>query len=217
MNKIISAKEAAVHIKDGMTVMLGGFLGFGTADDIVELMCENKVKDLTVICNDTSFPDRNIGKLVVNKQVKKVIASHIGTNPETGRQMNEKEIQVDLVPQGTLAERIRSGGTGLGGVLTPTGVGTIVEEGKQKIVLNGKEYLLEEALRADVAVIKGAKADKMGNIVYKRASKNFNPVMAMAADIVIAEVDEIVEVGELDPDMIDTPNIFIDYIVKGGK
>ncbi|MCT4633537.1 MAG: acetate CoA-transferase subunit alpha [Firmicutes bacterium] len=217
MNKIISAKEAAVHIKDGMTVMLGGFLGFGTADEIVDLMCENKVKDLTVICNDTSFPDKNIGKLVVNKQVKKVIASHIGTNPETGRQMNENEIQVDLVPQGTLAERIRSGGTGLGGVLTPTGVGTIVEEGKQKIVLNGKEYLLEEALRADVAVIKGAKADKMGNIVYKRASKNFNPVMAMAADIVIAEVDEIVEVGELDPDMIDTPNIFIDYIVEGGK
>jgi acetate CoA/acetoacetate CoA-transferase alpha subunit len=217
MNKIISAKEAAVHIKDGMTVMLGGFVGFGTADEIVDLMCENKVKDLTVICNDTSFPDKNIGKLVVNKQVKKVIASHIGTNPETGRQMNENEIQVDLVPQGTLAERIRSGGTGLGGVLTPTGVGTIVEEGKQKIVLNGKEYLLEEALRADVAVIKGAKADKMGNIVYKRASKNFNPVMAMAADIVIAEVDEIVEVGELDPDMIDTPNIFIDYIVEGGK
>lgn len=217
MNKIISAKEAAVHVKDGMTVMLGGFLGFGTADQMVDVLCENKVKDLTIISNDTSFPDKNIGKLIVNKQVKKVIASHIGTNSETGRQMNANELDVELVPQGTLAERIRSGGTGLGGVLTPTGIGTIVEEGKKKIELNGKEYLLEEALEADVAIIKGAKADKMGNVVYKRASKNFNPLMAMAAKVVIAEVDEIVEVGELDPDLIDTPNIFVDYIVKGGK
>lgn len=217
MNKIKSVEEAASYIKDGMTVMLGGFLGVGSPDAVIDKMIENDIKELTVIANDTSFPDKNIGKLVVGKRVRKVIASHIGTNPETGRQMNEKEMEVILVPQGTLAEQVRAGGTGLGGVLTPTGLGTIVEEGKQKVTVNGREYLVEESLKADVAVIKAHKADKKGNLVYDKATRNFNPLMAMAADLVIVEADEIVETGELDPDVVVTPNIFVDIIVKGEK
>lgn len=217
MKKLMNVEEAASHIKDGMTVMLGGFLGVGSPNVMIDKIIENGVKNLTVIANDTSFPDQNIGKLIVNKQVKKVIASHIGTNPETGRQMNEKEMEVVLVPQGTLAEQVRAGGAGLGGVLTPTGLGTVVEEGKQKVTVNGCEYLVEESLKADVAVIKALKADKMGNLVYDKAARNFNPLMAMAADIVIAEVDEIVEVGEIAPDMVMTPNIFVNIVVKGEK
>ncbi|MBN2898209.1 MAG: acetate CoA-transferase subunit alpha [Clostridia bacterium] len=217
MKKLMNIDEAAAHIKDGMTVMLGGFLGVGAPSTVIDKMIENGVKDLTVIANDTSFPDQNIGKLVVNKQVKKVIASHIGTNPETGRQMNENEMEVILVPQGTLAEQVRAGGAGLGGVLTPTGLGTVVEDGKQKVTINGKVYLVEEALKADVAVIKALKADKKGNLVYDKAARNFNPLMAMAADLVIAEVDEIVEVGEISPDMVMTPNIFVNIVVKGEK
>jgi acetate CoA/acetoacetate CoA-transferase alpha subunit len=217
MKKLMNIEEAASHIKDGMTVMLGGFLGVGSPNAIIDQMIENGVKDLTVIANDTSFPDQNIGKLIVNKQVKKVIASHIGTNPETGRQMNEKEMEVVLVPQGTLAEQVRAGGAGLGGVLTPTGLGTVVEEGKQKVTLNGCEYLVEESLKADVAVIKALKADTKGNLVYDKAARNFNPLMAMAADLVIAEVDEIVEVGQISPDMVMTPNIFVNIVVKGEK
>lgn len=217
MKKLMNIEEAASHIKDGMTVMLGGFLGVGSPNAMIDKIIENGVKELTVIANDTSFPDQNIGKLIVNKQVKKVIASHIGTNPETGRQMNEKEMEVVLVPQGTLAEQVRAGGAGLGGVLTPTGLGTVVEEGKQKVTVNGCEYLVEESLKADVAVIKALKADKKGNLVYDKAARNFNPLMAMAADVVIAEVDEIVEVGEIDPDMVMTPNIFVNIVVKGEK
>lgn len=217
MNKIKSVEEAASYIKDGMTVMLGGFLGVGSPDAVIDKMIDNDIKELTVIANDTSFPDKNIGKLVVDKRVRKVIASHIGTNPETGRQMNEKEMEVILVPQGTLAEQVRAGGTGLGGVLTPTGLGTIVEEGKQKVTVNGREYLVEESLKADVAVIKAHKADKKGNLVYDKATRNFNPLMAMAADLVIVEADEIVETGELDPDVVVTPSIFVDIIVKGEK
>ena len=217
MKKLMNIEEAASHIKDGMTVMLGGFLGVGSPNAIIDKMIEKGVKDLTVIANDTSFPDQNIGKLIVNKQVKKVIASHIGTNPETGRQMNEKEMEVVLVPQGTLAEQVRAGGAGLGGVLTPTGLGTVVEEGKQKVTLHGCEYLVEEALKADVAVIKALKADTKGNLVYDKAARNFNPLMAMAADLVIAEVDEVVEVGQISPDMVMTPNIFVNIVVKGEK
>lgn len=217
MNKIISIEEAISHIKDGMTVMIGGFLGVGTPHRLVDALIEKGVKDLTVIANDTAFPDVGVGKLIVNKQIKKAIVSHIGTNPETGRQMNEGETEVELVPQGTLAERIRSGGAGLGGVLTPTGVGTIVEEGKRKIEINGKEYLLELPLRADIALIAGMKVDKKGNIYYSKSARNFNPLMAMAADLVIVEAEEIVEVGEIDPNDVMTPGIFVDYIVGGEK
>lgn len=217
MNKIKTIEEAASYIKDGMTIMIGGFLGVGAPDLMIDKIIDNGVKDLVLIANDTSFPDRNLGKLVVNKRTKKVIASHIGTNGETGRQMNEKEMEVVLVPQGTLAEQIRAAGAGLGGVLTPTGLGTVVEEGKQKVTVGGKEFLVEEPLYADVAILRAAKADKKGNLIYSKSCRNFNPLMATAADLVIVEAEEIVEVGELDPDMIVTPHIFVDFIVKGGK
>ncbi|SHK32580.1 butyryl-CoA:acetoacetate CoA-transferase alpha subunit [Caminicella sporogenes DSM 14501] len=217
MNKLVSVKDAINHIKDGMTIMIGGFLGVGTPESLVDALIEKGVKDLTIICNDTAFPEVGIGKLIVKKMVKKVITSHIGTNPETGRQYNEKELEVELVPQGTLAERIRCMGAGLGGFLTPTGIGTIVEEGKEKITVEGRKYILELPLKADVALIKGEKIDKKGNIYYDKAARNFNPLMAMAADVVIAEAEEIVETGEIDPNDVMTPGIFIDMIVKGDK
>ncbi len=214
VNKVRTIKEAVAHVRDGMTVMIGGFLACGTPEHIVDELVEKGVKDLTVIGNDTGFPDRGIGKLVVNNQVKHVMASHIGTNPVTGRKMISGEMKVDLIPQGTLAERIRSAGAGLGGVLTPTGLGTVAEEGKQKITVNGREYLLELPLRADVALIKAYKGDESGNLVYRRAARNFNPLMAMAADLVIAEVEQLVAVGEIDPDEVMTPGILVDIVVK---
>lgn len=215
MNKVIELQKALEHIKDGMTIMIGGFLANGTPETLIDALVEKGVKDLTIVCNDTGFPDRGIGKLVVNKQVKKVITSHIGTNPETGRQMNAKELEVNLVPQGTLAEQIRAAGSGLGGVLTPTGIGTIVEEGKQKIQVNGNEYLLELPISADIALVKGSKVDKKGNIWYSKSTRNFNPIIATAAKTVIVEAEQIVEVGELDPSNVVTPNVFVDYIVRG--
>lgn len=217
MNKIVTVNEAISHIKDGMTVMIGGFLGCGTPHKLVDALVESGVKDLTLICNDTGFVDVGSGKLVVNKQIKKLYASHIGTNKETGRQMTEGEMDVTLIPQGTLAERIRSAGAGLGGFLTPTGVGTVIEEGKEKIVIDGKEYLLELPLKADVALILGHKVDKKGNIVYRGATRNFNTLMATAADLVIVEAENLVEVGEIDQNDVVTPGLFVDYIVGGDK
>lgn len=216
MDKIISMEKAIAHVKDGMTIMVGGFLGCGSPHRLIDALVEKGVKDLTLICNDSGFADIGVGKLVVNKQIKKLIASHIGTNRETGNQMNSGEIEVVLVPQGTLAEQVRAGGSGLGGFLTPTGVGTVVEEGKQKIEIDGKTYLLELPLRADIALIAGETVDKYGNIVYSGATRNFNHLMATAADTVIVEVEEVVEVGELDPNHVVTPGIFVDYIVNGG-
>jgi len=217
MNKIKTIDEIMEFIKDGQTIMFGGFLAVGTAEHIVDAIVKKGVKDLTIICNDTAFVDKGVGKLVANKQVKKVIVSHIGTNPETGRQMNAGEIEVELVPQGTLAERIRAYGAGLGGVLTPTGLGTVVEEGKTVIEVDGKKYLLEKPLKADIAIIKGSKVDKKGNVWYSKTARNFNPIMAMAADLVIVEAEEIVEVGEIEPENVVTPHILVDYIVKGGE
>ena len=217
MNKVISVNEAVDMIHDGMTIMVGGFLGCRNPFKLVDAIIEKGVKDITLIANDTSFPEVGIGKLIVNKQVKKLIASHVGTNKETGNQMNSGEMQVELVPQGTLAERIRAAGAGLGGVLTPTGLGTIVAEGKTIVEVDGKEYLLEKPLKADIALIVGAKVDKKGNVRYAKATRNFNPLMATAADIVIVEADEIVEVGGLDPDDVMTPGIFVDYIVGGNE
>jgi len=217
LNKVISVNEAVDMIHDGMTIMVGGFLGCKNPFKIVDAIIEKGVKDITLIANDSSFPEVGIGKLIVNKQVKKLIASHVGTNRETGNQMNSGEMQVELVPQGTLAERIRAAGAGLGGVLTPTGLGTIVAEGKTIIEVDGKEYLLEKPLKADIALIVGAKVDKKGNVRYAKATRNFNPLMATAADIVIVEADEIVEAGEIDPDDVMTPGIFVDYIVGGNE
>ena len=217
MNKIISMEEVSSIFTDGMTIMAGGFMGVGTPQELVTAMLEANVKDITLIVNDTAFAETGVGPLIVNKRVKKVIASHIGTNPETGRQMIAGEMEVELVPQGTLAERVRAGGSGLGGVLTPTGVGTIVEEGKEKITVDGREYLLEKPLRAEVALLKAYKADKAGNLIFHRSARNFNPLMALAADTVIVQVEQLVEVGEIDPDEVMTPGILVDKIyVQGG-
>lgn len=213
-NKLVTMEEAVSHVKDGMTVFIGGFLGVGTPEKIIDALIEKGVKDLTVIGNDTGYPDRGIGRLVVNNQVKKVIASHIGTNPETGRRMHTGEMEVELVPQGTLAERIRCGGNGLGGFLTPTGVGTVVQEGKEVITLDGKQYLLEKPLKADVALLNGSVVDELGNIIYAKTTKNFNPMMATAADTVIVFAENLVKAGEIDPDHVMTSRIFVDYIVK---
>lgn len=215
MEKVISVDKALDKVKDGMTVMVGGFLGVGNPPALVDALVKKGVKNLTLIANDTARPELGIGKLVVNKQLQKVIASHIGTNAETGRQMIAGELSVDLVPQGTLAERIRCGGAGLGGFLTPTGVGTIVEDGKQRLVIGGKSYLLELPLRADVALLSAHKADKFGNLVFRRSSRNFNPIMAFAADVVIVEAKQIVETGEIDPDEVMVTGVVIDWLVQG--
>jgi acetate CoA/acetoacetate CoA-transferase alpha subunit len=217
MNKVKQIDELMEYIKDGMTIMIGGFMGVGTPESFIDEMVKSGVKDLTIIANDTGYPDKGIGKLIMNKQVKKVIVSHIGLNPETGRQMNNKEILVELVPQGTLAEQIRCGGSGIGGFLTETGVGTIVEEGKQKIKIGHREYLLELPLRADLALIRGSIVDKQGNIFYNGSTRNFNPLMAAAADLVIVGAEKIVETGEVDPNHVMTPSIFVDYIIGGEK
>lgn len=217
MNKLISIDEAVDKIKDGMTIMIGGFMGVGSPERIIDALVAKGVKNLTIIANDTSFTDKGLGKLIVTKQARKVIVSHIGTNKETGRQMTAGELEVELVPQGTLAEQVRSGGAGLGGVLTPIGIGTVVEEGKQKITVQGKEYLLFEPIRADVALLSGSIVDKKGNVFYGKATRNFNPLMATAADLVICEAQKIVPVGELDPHMVMTPGILVNYVVGGEK
>lgn len=204
-------------VKDGMTVMVGGFLANGTPETIIDALVEKNVKNLTLICNDTGFPDKGVGKMVVNKQFKKIIASHVGTNPETANQMNSGETEVELTPQGTLAEKVRCGGNGLGGFYTPTGVGTEAAEGKELKVIEGKEYIFETPLKADVALLRASTADKKGNLIFKKTMKNFNPIMATAADLVIVEADKIVEVGEIDPEHVMCSGIFVDYIVGGDK
>lgn len=215
MKKLVSMEEAISHIKDGMTVHIGGFLAVGTPENIITALIEKGVKDLTIVANDTGYPDRGIGRLVLNNQVKKVIVSHIGTNPETGRRMQSGEMEVELVPQGTLAERVRAAGCGLGGVLTPTGLGTIVAEGKDIVTVDGKDYLLEKPIKADVALLLGTTVDKAGNVIFAKTTKNFNPLMGTAADLVIVEAEKIVEVGEIDPDHVMLSKIFVDYIVEG--
>ncbi|MDO4792861.1 MAG: 3-oxoacid CoA-transferase subunit A [Filifactor alocis] len=215
MNKIITVSEAVDQIKDGMTIMVGGFLGDGTPHSLVNEIAKRGIKDITLICNDTAFVDYGTGIWVNNHQVKKTIASHVGTNKQTGIQMADGSMVVELVPQGSLAEKIRCGGFGLGAAITPTGVGTAVEEGKQKITIEGIEYLVEPALRADIALIYGAIVDKRGNVVYHKTGRNFNPLMAMAADKVIVEAGQIVEVGEIDPNDVMTSGIVVDHIVQG--
>jgi acetate CoA/acetoacetate CoA-transferase alpha subunit len=214
MNKHISINECVAKIKDGMSVMIGGFMGNGTPENLMDALVAAGVKNLTVICNDTAFPNKGIGKLIDNKQIKKLIVSHIGTNPVTVDQMNAKELEVEFSPQGTLAERVRAGGAGLGGVLTPTGLGTVVAEGKPTLEIDGKTYLLEKPLRADVALLGANIGDKSGNLIFKGTSQNFNPIMATAADLVIAEVEELVEVGELAPETVHVAGIFVDYYIK---
>ncbi|MFI3241557.1 MAG: CoA transferase subunit A [Alphaproteobacteria bacterium] len=215
MKQIISAQSAAELIKDGSSIMIAGFLKCGTPTEVIDKILEQSTKDLTIICNDTSFADSDRGKLISNKRVKKAIVAHIGTNPETGRQMHDKELEVELVPMGTLVERIHAYGAGLGGVLTPTGVGTLVEEGKEIIERNGKKYLFEEPLGADFALIYGSKVDSFGNVFIHGTARNHNLNMATAAKTVIVEAEEYLDFP-LDPDMVTIPNVFVDYIVKKG-
>ena len=214
MSKFISIEEAVSKVKDGMTIMVGGFLANGTPNRIIDALAKSGVKNLTLICNDTAYPDKGVGQLIANKQVKKLFVSHIGTNPHTSEQMNSGELGIEFCPQGTLAERVRAGGCGLGGILTQTGMGTIVAEGKQIVNVDGKDYLLEKPLRADIALVGASLGDKSGNLVYRGTSQNFNPLMASAADLVIAEVNELVEVGEIAAENVKTPSIMVDFIVK---
>ncbi|PNE22783.1 branched-chain amino acid dehydrogenase [Mesotoga sp. Brook.08.YT.4.2.5.1] len=214
--RIVDISEAVSTVSEDSSVMVGGFLGCGSPDNLINEIITKKIRGLTVIANDTAFPDKGIGKLIVNKCACKVIVSHIGTNPETQRQMMEGELKVELIPQGTLAERIRVGGVGLGGILTPTGVGTVIQEGKRVVAVEGREYLLELPLRADYALVKAKKADYYGNLVFSLTARNFNPLIVLACDTVIAEVEEIVPVGALTPDEIHIPGVLVDYIVVGG-
>ncbi|MFJ7467350.1 CoA transferase subunit A [Peribacillus frigoritolerans] len=212
-NKIVTMEEALEHISDGCTLMYGGFGGVGTPPTLVQGILDKGVKELTLIGNDTGFPDIGIGRLVTAERAKKVIASHIGSNPNAGKLMTEGKLQVEFSPQGTLAERIRAGGVGLGGIFVDVGIGTIAEEGKDKIVIKGKEYLVETALTAEVSIVHAKKADSLGNLVYDKTACNFNPLVAMAGAFTIAEVEEIVPAGELDPECIATPGIYVDMVI----
>lgn len=213
MGKLIEMDAVLDRVRDGSTVMIGGFMGCGTPHTIMEGLVQKGVKNLKVIANDTALAGRGIGKLIDNDQVSELTASHIGLNPKTGQQMNAGKIKVDLVPQGTLAERIRAGGAGLGGFLTPTGLGTVVQEGKQVVKVGDREFLLEQPIRAEVALIKAFKADERGNLVFRLSARNFNPVMATAADYVVAEVEQLVPAGDIHPDQVHLPGIFVDAIV----
>ena len=209
----VSLEQLVALIPDGASLMIGGFMGVGSPERVIDEIVRQNKRDLTVVANDTAAPGRGIGKLVAAKLVRKAIVSHIGLNPETQRQMMAGELEVELVPQGTLIERIRAGGYGLGGILTQTGIGTPVENGKQRIEVNGNTYLLEVALRADFALIQAFLADYLGNLSYALTARNFNPVIAMAADTVIANADNIVPVGVLAPDHVVTPAPIVDYVV----
>ena len=209
----VSLEQSVAMIPSGASLMIGGFMGVGTPERVIDEIVRQNRRDLTVVANDTAVPGRGIGKLVAAKLVRKAVVSHIGLNPETQRQMMAGDLQVELVPQGTLIERIRAGGYGLGGILTQTGIGTPVENGKQRIELNGNTYLLEVALRADFALIQAFLADYLGNLSYALTARNFNPVIAMAADTVIANADNIVPVGVLAPDHVVTPAPIVDYVV----
>jgi len=213
-SKVTSLDTVAGVFRDGMSVMFGGFMGVGTPPLLIQALLDSGVRDLTLIGNDTAFPDRGVGPLIGSGRVRRVIASHIGLNPETGRRMMAGEMEVELVPQGTLIERIRAGGAGLGGVLTPTGIGTVVEEGKQRLAIGGKDYLLELPLRADLALLHAWEGDRAGNLYFRRSTRNFNPVIALAADYVMAQVDNLVAIGELDPDRVATPAALVDAVIK---
>ncbi|NQY21347.1 MAG: CoA transferase subunit A [Campylobacteraceae bacterium] len=214
MEKQISISEIGKFLKDGMTISIGGFMGCGNAHLLIDEILKTNVKNLTLIATDTARDGFGIGKLIDARRITKLYASHIGTNKETQKQVIEGFIDLELVPQGTLAERIRAASAGLGGILTQTGLGTEVQEGKEILKINGKDYILELPLHIDIAFIKAHKADKAGNLIYKGSTRNFNVPMAGAAKISIAQVDEIVENGELDPNFIHTPFVFINHIIK---
>jgi acetate CoA/acetoacetate CoA-transferase alpha subunit len=211
--KTLPIDESVALIPDGATLMIGGFMAVGTPDRVIDEIVRQNKRNLTVIANDTASPGKGIGKLVSARLLRKAIVSHIGLNPETQRQMTAGELEVELVPQGTLIERIRAGGYGLGGILTSTGIGTTVETGKQQIKVDGKTYLLEVALRADFALVHAFLVDYLGNLSYALTARNFNPVIAMAANTVIADAENIVPVGVISPDHIVTPAPVVDYLI----
>jgi len=214
MFKAITAADAAALVPDGASVMIGGFMGAGTPERIIDALVARGARGLTVIANDTARPGVGIGKLIDAGCVARVVASHIGTNPVTQKKMIAGEIVVELVPQGTLIEQIRAGGSGLGGVLTPTGFGTMVEDEKPVIEVDGKKFLLEKPLRADFALLHAHEADYNGNLTYRLTAANFNPIIAFAAEVVIAEPDQIVPVGVIPPDAVRTPGVLVDHLVE---
>lgn len=220
MPKFVSLQEAAAQVKDGMTVMIGGFLGCGSPHNVINAILESGAKDLTIIANDSPRPGFGLASLIDNHRVKRFIASHVGMNQNVADQMNAGEMEVILTPQGSLAEMIRAGGGGLGGVLTQTGLGTPVEDSPlvdRKIEIDGKDYLMMKPLHADIALVGAAKVDKAGNVWYKGTGRNFNPLIATAADVVIVEADTVLEIGEIEPENVVTQGIFVDYIVDGGN
>ncbi|WP_310346340.1 3-oxoacid CoA-transferase subunit A [Methylobacterium sp. BE186] len=211
--RMIALDEVVAAIPDGATLMVGGFMGVGTPEPLMDELVLQGRRELTVIANDTASPGIGIGKLVTAKAIRRLIASHIGLNPETQKQMIEETLQVELVPQGTLVERIRAGGCGLGGVLTPTGVGTVVEEGKRRIEVDGREYLIETGLQADFALVQAFLCDYLGNLTYALTGRNFNPLIAMAARTVVVCAEHVVPVGVIAPDHVVTPAPLVDYVI----
>lgn len=214
-SKIRTLEEALAPITDGCVLMYGGFGGIGTPPTIIEGLMRKGVKELTIIGNDTGFPDIGIGRLVTAGRVRKAITSHIGSNPNAGRLMEEGAMEVQFFPQGTLAEKIRAGGAGLGGILVDVGLGTMIEQGRQTVELEGRTYMIEPALTADVAIVHAKRADPFGNLVYDKSGRNFNPFVAMAGRITIAEADDIVPLGGLDPEAVVTPGVFVDMVIQG--
>jgi acetate CoA/acetoacetate CoA-transferase alpha subunit len=214
MDKVVSLDQAMEKLRSGLTILIPGFVNTGVPETLVKGIIDKGYTDLRIISNNTSVKGRGIGLLVQENRIKHITCSHIGSNPETVEKVVAGKIDVTFVPQGTLCERVRAGGAGIGGILTPTGLGTPIAEGKPVIEVDGKNYLLEKALRGDVALIHAWKADRMGNVIYRRTSRNFNQIFATAADFVIVEAEELVEVGALDPDQIMTPGCLVDMVVK---
>ena len=214
MKAAITAEKAAALIPDGARLLIGGFMGVGSPHRLIDALVARGAKNLTIIANDTAMPGRGIGKLISAGAVSKVIASHIGLNPETQAKMIANEIEVELAPQGTLIERIRAGGMGLGGILTATGIGTLVEKGKRTIEVDGKLFLLETPIRGDFALIGAKQADYYGNLQYSLTAHNFNPIIALAGDIVIAEPQHIVPVGVISPDDVKTPGVLVTHLLE---
>lgn len=217
MTKIIALDEAAKLVRDGMTIMVGGFLGTGAPQQVLDAICASDVKNLRLVVNDTGFPDSGCGKLIAAKKVSHVIASHVATNPAVAEQVAAGELIVEFCPQGTILERIHAASAGLGGCLTKTGMGTLIAEGKPTVTVDGEEYLLETPLHADVALLCAHTVDRNGNAWYKGTARNYNPTMAGAADVVIMEADNLVELGKIEPENVHTPGVLVDYIVEGTK
>lgn len=217
MKKAIRSDEAAALVPDGASIMIGGFMGVGTPNRIIDALVARGARDLEIIANDTAMPDVGIGKLIAANAVRRVVASHIGLNPQTQAKMMSGEIEVELVPQGTLVEQIRAAGVGLGGILTPTGLGTSVADGKEVVTVGTSEFLLERAISADFALISAKNCDYVGNLEYSLTAHNFNPVMALAGNTVIAEPEHILPIGAIPPDSVKTPGILVDHILERAR